>query len=104
MKASDVPTDRLLDVIRACNDATCTIGEITGYYHGGRPGYAEGDYDPPIGHACKIGDIVAALPEFPEKVLAAKLRRLVAQGVIDGCTCGCRGDFEVSPPVGTHCW
>ncbi|MFH0982173.1 MAG: hypothetical protein V2A79_11600 [Planctomycetota bacterium] len=32
---------------------------------------------------------------YPEKVVLAKLRRLVAQGVLDGCGCGCRGDFFI---------
>ena len=31
----------------------------------------------------------------PEKVVRAKAKRLIRQGVIGGCDCGCRGDFEV---------
>lgn len=31
----------------------------------------------------------------PAKVVLAKAKRLVKRGLIDGCTCGCRGDFEV---------
>lgn len=33
--------------------------------------------------------------EAPEKVLRAKLAKLVKRGILDGCTCGCRGDFWV---------
>ena len=29
----------------------------------------------------------------PEKVLLAKLRKMVKQRKIEGCACGCRGDF-----------
>lgn len=36
-----------------------------------------------------------ALPQFPPKVVLAKLRSMIKRGVIDGCACGCRGDFEL---------
>jgi hypothetical protein len=42
-----------------------------------------------------ITDICNLYPSVPRKVIMAKLRRLVKRGVIDGCTCGCRGDFKV---------
>lgn len=29
----------------------------------------------------------------PRKVILAKARALIRRGVIDGCGCGCRGDF-----------
>lgn len=32
---------------------------------------------------------------YPPKVVLAKLRRLVKRGLLDGCGCGCRGDFTV---------
>jgi hypothetical protein len=41
-------------------------------------------------------DIEEELWEYPPKVLLAKLRRLVARGLLDGCACGCRGDFEIT--------
>jgi DNA-binding Lrp family transcriptional regulator len=34
---------------------------------------------------------------FPEKVVLAKGRRLIKRGLITGCACGCRGDWEVVP-------
>lgn len=33
--------------------------------------------------------------EVPEAVVLAKAKRLIAAKKIDGCACGCRGDFEV---------
>lgn len=33
----------------------------------------------------------------PPKVLLAKAKRLIRRRLIDGCTCGCRGDFRVLP-------
>jgi hypothetical protein len=32
---------------------------------------------------------------YPEKVVLAKARSLVRRGLLLGCPCGCRGDFEV---------
>lgn len=34
--------------------------------------------------------------EFPRKVLLAKARRLIKRGLLTGCACGCRGDFELT--------
>lgn len=34
--------------------------------------------------------------DIPVKVVLAKARRLIRRGVITGCACGCRGDFEVA--------
>lgn len=36
------------------------------------------------------------VPGVPEKVLLAKAKRLIKRGLIDGCACGCRGDFEIA--------
>lgn len=32
----------------------------------------------------------------PEKVLRAKCDALIKRKLLDGCTCGCRGDFELT--------
>lgn len=34
--------------------------------------------------------------DAPWKVVNAKLRRLIHQGLVDGCTCGCSGNFELT--------
>ena len=40
-------------------------------------------------------DVAEHFPDVPEKVLLAKARRLMRRGFLDGCPCGCRGDYEV---------
>lgn len=35
-------------------------------------------------------------PGYPEKVVLAKARKLIRRGLLDGCYCGCRGDFELT--------
>lgn len=32
-----------------------------------------------------------------EKMILAKMKKLVKAGLVDGCTCGCRGDFVLLP-------
>lgn len=44
----------------------------------------------------------SVLPAFPEevrgtKLVLAKMRMMVRRGVVDGCCCGCRGDFVITP-------
>jgi hypothetical protein len=33
---------------------------------------------------------------WPEKVLVAKLSKMIRRGLVDGCCCGCRGDFVLT--------
>ena len=35
-----------------------------------------------------------------EKIVLAKLRKLTRRGLLDGCTCGCRGDFTITDAGG----
>lgn len=32
----------------------------------------------------------------PRKLVLAKMRTLMRRGLVDGCGCGCRGDFELT--------
>lgn len=32
---------------------------------------------------------------MPEKVVLAKARAIIKKGRMEGCTCGCRGDFDL---------
>lgn len=67
MKCSDLPDNAVLDVIA----------------HSQRP----------LG--ATIGEVFEALPDYPQKVVRAKLSKLIRRGIISGCVCGCRGDFMV---------
>ena len=42
-------------------------------------------------------DVTAAMPaNTPEKLVIAKMRMLMRRELVDGCDCGCRGDFEIT--------
>lgn len=45
-----------------------------------------------------LWDVQGELAAFPPKVVLAKLRSAVKRGVLKGCACGCRGDFEEPTP------
>jgi len=38
-----------------------------------------------------------AMPSgLPYKLMLAKMRQLMRRGLVSGCGCGCRGDFEIT--------
>lgn len=41
------------------------------------------------------GEIVD-ITEWPWKLVIAKARKLIIRGLLDGCYCSCRGDFELT--------
>ena len=51
------------------------------------------------GNFCSWYSVRNALPEnfTPKKLILAKMAQLIKRGLIDGCPCGCRGDFEITP-------
>jgi hypothetical protein len=46
----------------------------------------------------KVGGSLFAIQDafapIPHKVVLAKLRSMVKRKLLDGCDCGCRGDFK----------
>ena len=42
-------------------------------------------------------DVSQVMPsDVPEKLVLAKMRQMIRRGVVDGCPCGCRGDFVIT--------
>ncbi len=39
----------------------------------------------------------ALMPVFPIEVIRSKAGALIRRGLLTGCDCGCRGDFELTP-------
>jgi hypothetical protein len=40
-------------------------------------------------------DLRPYFPDMPDKVILSKARKLIKRGLINGCDCGCRGDFGI---------
>lgn len=42
-------------------------------------------------------NVMEAMPTgIPPKLALAKMRMMIRRGVVDGCPCGCRGDFVIT--------
>lgn len=42
-------------------------------------------------------DVTSVMPPgTPPRLVLAKMRRLIRRGLVSGCDCGCRGDFEIT--------
>jgi len=44
-------------------------------------------------------DVRHAMPDgfnLPDNLVIAKMRSLIKKRLVDGCPCGCRGDFEIT--------
>jgi hypothetical protein len=51
----------------------------------------------PVGKDSQFRSITEVMPpEAPEKLQLAKMDALILRKLVDGCTCGCRGDFEIT--------
>jgi hypothetical protein len=70
MKASDIADERIYELVAAARRS---------------------DGEPSCLMLLGVRD---ALQEFPEAVVYAKLRQMIAKGRLRGCPCGCRGDFR----------
>lgn len=47
------------------------------------------------GHPEDVGTPPVAYDDMPAKVVLAKARKLIRRRLLDGCECGCRGDWRV---------
>lgn len=44
-----------------------------------------------------VVDLYYAFPTgTPEKLIRSKMKKLHKKGLVGGCPCGCRGDFEIT--------
>lgn len=60
--------------------------------------YAIADASPNSDYTFNIpeGVDIYDVPGVPAKVALAKAKRLIKRGLLNGCACGCRGDFELT--------
>ena len=73
MKCKDIPDKPILQFL-FCKNCWCTYGK---------------GYSMPT-----VQDVMPS--GTPVKLQLAKMKQLVKRGLVDGCTCGCRGDFEIT--------
>lgn len=46
------------------------------------------------GHPEDVGGSPVDYPDLPMALVLAKARNLIRRGLLTGCACGCRGDWE----------
>lgn len=80
LQAKDIPDESFLEAIEATIEARTTEWGLDAKYA------SRWDIHDLLGH------------HIPEKVVLAKAAQLIKRGIIDGCTCTCRGDFEIVKP------
>ncbi|AWN02413.1 membrane protein [Mycobacterium phage Kanely] len=83
--ARDIPDPTFL---RAVEEATGAVA----------PGWAmRGDVTRLLGGVPLGADLPSEdVPGVPWKVVLAKFRRCRGRGLVEGCDCGCRGDWELT--------
>jgi hypothetical protein len=97
-------TEREIDVlslILECNEGRCNYPMDAGW-HGGRPGYGySAELLEEVGdqfHWANRIDLAKKL-NISDEILKYIIQLLVDDGRLEGCNCGCRGDFAV---IGTE--
>lgn len=96
-QAKDISDTTFIAAVRLCcsnrRAPTATIWDVAAAlcgdwsYLNRAAQYARGVLDDP--------PEIQPYPWMPVKVVRAKARRLIRRGLIQGCVCGCRGDFQV---------
>ncbi len=88
MQAKDITDESVLNYLYDKQ------GQWTGLWYGHFSQYPDGE-NPQTNR--KVDDVYYAMPEnTPHKVALAKMKRLHSRGLVGGCPCGCRGDFEIT--------
>ena len=79
MQCKDIPDRPVLEFLR---DLPLRTGSTGTWF----------DYEPRPENT-----VVHVMPDgTPQKLALAKMRMMVRRGVVSGCACGCRGDFELT--------
>lgn len=82
MQAKDIPDVRMLTIVRE-EQQTRADNWDGGWPHAVLPW-------------THFWEVEERLPDIPPKVIRAKAAKLIKRGLMTGCTCGCRGDLEVT--------
>lgn len=82
MQCKDIPDAPILRFLAGPYDGWPVPGWGTWYW--------SDDYRP-------ANSVANAMPDgTPEKLVLAKMKQMIRRGVVDGCPCGCRGDFQIT--------
>lgn len=83
IQTKDIPDDSLVELIKSLSGAP--VAYVTN----------DNTIEIITSKGVMLTDICNLWSSVPPKIILSKLNTLIKRGLIDGCTCGCRGDFEV---------
>lgn len=75
MQCKDIPTRPILEFLAGLN------GRWAVWY---------------LYEGCTNSVQLAMPPDLPAPLILAKMRKLIRSGLLDGCPCGCRGDYVLT--------
>jgi hypothetical protein len=87
MKASDIPDKLVLEYLAKHQGCWSCLFGLRFY-----PGDSVVDRNLPFDER---GEMIVP-PGTPDKVMHAKMKSLYRRGLVGGCDCGCRGDWEIT--------
>ncbi len=83
MQSKDIPDVPILEFLDKRVDKDWDNGGGLAFWYG-----LEAAGERSIAHAMP--------PGTPDKLRIAKMARLIGRGLVNGCGCGCRGDYEIT--------
>jgi len=75
-QCKDIPTRPILEFLAKRGGIGCVWWELS------YPSFAR--------------SVRTVMPPVPDNLALAKMRQLMRKGLVSGCGCGCRGDFELT--------
>ena len=78
MQCKDIPEEPILRFLDALN------GRWAVWYQNDREPYFDNSVQ------------LAMPPNLPSKLIVAKMGQMIKKGIVDGCPCGCRGDYVIT--------
>lgn len=77
LQCKDIPTKPILEFVRDHGGIGCVWFKVV-----------------PDGFTRSVR--LAMPPDLPDNLILAKMSNMIRKGLLDGCPCGCRGDYELA--------
>lgn len=86
MKSSDIPEKPILQfLLENKGKLPATWFDLSSFENKGEKG---------INYSASVREAFPS--DVPDKLILSKMRKMILKELVAGCTCGCRGDFEIT--------
>lgn len=96
MQCKDIDTGVMLGIIHGhnmCNNQSMAMSR--GDYRG-RDASVDMTYPKSGVGSVIVWDFYTLLPTIPDYLIDKKLSNMLRKGLLEGCDCGCRGDYQLT--------